>query len=422
VTRVLVVNTAHFDNKGSRGRVEGMINCLEETIPQAQITLLHRYYRRDKDTVAKQLARDHSNLEIGEHPWFRGTDHLLLNTAQSLARFCLLMPWRASCGLLRRMGLPLKDSYQQYDVIVDLNLIEPDEGVYFAMAAGNFLALFDIWYAKMSGKPVVVCSATIGPYKSRLLRFLARYVLNKVNIVTLREECSQDYLQILGVNKPRIYTTADLAFLLEPADIQMVLEREGITPDDKPLVGIAPTAMMHPSLQQSQYIQLMAELSDFIIEHLGATIIYITHTYQDRPITDAIYQQVKNTHKARVIPDMSDSELKGIIGTCDMFISSRFHALVASTSSGIPSIGIVAYSPSKFHGIAGNMMGQENYLLDVDENFDHNAFLGELKAKINDLWTNRDTVEKNLRERSKLAKEQVLLNGKLIKELSEKYT
>ena len=143
MTTVLIVNTAHFDNKGSRGRVEGMLNCLEETIPQAQITLLHRYYRRDKDTIVKQLVREHANLEIGEHPWFRGNDHSLLNTVKSFARFCFLVLWHASRGLLRRVGLPLKDEYQQYDAIVDLNLIEPDEGVYLAMAAGNFLALFD---------------------------------------------------------------------------------------------------------------------------------------------------------------------------------------------------------------------------------------------------------------------------------------
>lgn len=83
----------------------------------------------------------------------------------------------------------------------------------------------------MINKPVMVCSATIGPYQGRFLRRLASYVLNKTDIITLREEYSQNYLSTLGVTKPRIYLSADLAFLLEPADsgrILTILESENI--------------------------------------------------------------------------------------------------------------------------------------------------------------------------------------------------
>ncbi len=423
MTRVAIVNTTYLDNKGSMGRMEGMINCLVESMPDAHITLLHRYYKQDRDIFVKQLIEEHPNLEVKEHPWFREANLNLLTAVGSLARFGFSVSGRALYNLLRKLGLPFKNGYQRYNVIVDLNLIEPDRptgGADLISIAGTFFAFFNTWHTTMIGKPVIVCSATIGPYRSRILRRLAKHVLNKVDIITLREEHSQSYLELLGVNKARVYLSADLAFLLEPANterISTMLQSSNLTPDVKPLVGIAPVAAMHPLLGQPQYTQLMAELSDFLIEDLNATIVYITHTYQDKPITEGVYQQVKNKGRVRIIPNLSASETKGIIGMCDIFICSRFHALVASTSLSIPSLGIVTYSRDKFHGIIGEMMGQENYLVDVDDGVEYDAFLAELKLKVKDLWKNRNSIAENLKERAKIAKEQVLLNGKLIREL-----
>jgi hypothetical protein len=63
------------------------------------------------------------------------------------------------------------------------------------------------------------------------------------------------------------------------------------------------------------------------------------------------------------------------------------------------------------------MMGQEDYLLDVDDEFEYNAFLVELKLKAKDLWVNRNLVAENLEERTKIVRERTLPNGMLINEL-----
>ena len=419
--KVVIPNTTHFANKGSMGRIEGMIHCLEKTIPEVRITILHRYYDQDKETLARQLLEKYPNLEVKEHPWFRETKSSMLTAVGSLLRFCLSVTKRS---ILCKLGLPLRDDIQQSDAIVDLNLIEPDrfpDESSLASTAGNSFALLNVWYATVTGKPVIVCSATIGPYQSRTLRRLAKYILNKADIITLREGYSRDYLGSLGVNKPRVYLTADLAFLLESANTEKtsrILQSIDITPDDKSLIGIAPTAMMHPSLEQPEYIRLMAELSDYLIEDLDATIIYVTNTYQDAPITQNIYREVKHKHKARILPPkLPASEIKAIIGICDVFICSRFHALVASTSLAVPSLGIVAYSRNKFRGVIGKMMGVEDYLLDIDDGFEYDAFLAQLKSKINDLMMNRDLIVENLERRAKMIRERTLLNGRLTREL-----
>ena len=421
--KVLIPNITHFANKGSMGRIEGMLRCLEETLPGCKVTILHRYYKQDKDGLGKRLREKYPRLELKKHPWYRESNLNVLTALGSFARFCFFVVFGR---LFPKLLMSSTDNFDKHDVIVDLNLIEPDkftDEYALTSAAGTFLALLNLWYATMARIPVIVCSATIGPYQSKFLRRVAKHVLNKVNIITLREEYSRDYLQNLGVDKPDIYLSADLAFLMEPPNkekIPQMLEGMYITSEDRPLVGIAPTAMMHSALKQPQYIQLIAELTDFLIEDLNATIIYVANTYQDRPITQNIYEKVKNKHKVRILPfNVSASETKGIIGICDVFICSRFHALVASTSLAVPSLGIVAYSRNKFHGIIGKMMGLEDYLLDVDDEFEYDAFLAELKSKVDDLLMNKDLIAKELKEQAKKVREQTLLNGKLIKELME---
>lgn len=412
---IIILNTTHFANKGSMGRIEGLIRCLEETIPDSNITILHRYYTTDRNTLTNKLLSDYPGIVVKEHPWYRESSTNISTAFLSVARLCF--------SIINHSIFQRGYSSFNCDAVVDLNLIEPDKfTTEFSLTSfiGNTLTLLNIWYAKkIIGKPVMVCSATIGPYYNKILVKLAKHVLNNVDLITLREAYSRDILQSLGVNKPPIYVTADLAFLLKAKGIEnksAILENTG----DGPIIGIVPTEMMHPLLKEQQYIQLIAEISDYLINKFNATIIYISHTFQDNLITENIYKKVGNKSSVRIVsPDLSASETKGIIGLCNLFICSRFHALVASTSLSIPSITIVAYSKNKFHGIIGKMMGQENYILDINDDFEYNTFLRGLKLRIDDLIMNKDSIIEELDENAKKAKDQTLLNGVLLNELIE---
>jgi len=417
VHKIAILNTTHFENKGSMGRIEGLISCLKQTIPGCEITIFHRYFKQNEQNLSRQLTSKYNFLEIREHPWYRESNSSIITAISSLIRYLFLKFRKAS----------LKSQLQQYDVVVDLNLIEPDkftDKVSLTSLVGNILTLLNISSANVTDKPVIVCSATIGPYENKLLRNVAKRVLNEVDLITLREHYSQDYLFQLGINKPQIVLTADLAFLLEPPDmseIPAILKSIKVFLTDRPLVGIAPTAMMHPSLPREEYIKFMVDISEYLINNKNTTIIYIAHTYQDRDITQAVYREISNKEKARILPfEFSAEATKGVIGSCDLFICSRFHALVASTSLGVPTIGIVAYSRNKFHGIIGSMMGQEEYLIDIDSNFEYDTYLTKLKDKINQILNNKSSITEDLKERYKIACKQTLLNGELIKEMIDK--
>jgi polysaccharide pyruvyl transferase WcaK-like protein len=213
--KIAILNTTHFENKGSMGRIEGLISCLEQTIPGCEITILHRYFKQDEQNLSQQLVAKYNSLEIIEHPWYRESNSSIMTVMGSLVRYIFLKFRKAS----------LKSQLQQYDTIVDLNLIEPDKctaRVDLEDLVGNLLTLLNISSANITDKPMIVCSATIGPFASSFLRNVAKRVLNEVDLITLREHYSKDYLYHIGINKPETVLTADLAFLLEPPDMFIV--------------------------------------------------------------------------------------------------------------------------------------------------------------------------------------------------------
>ena len=408
MSKIAIVNTTHFDNKGSMGRLIGLINCLRKSLPDSQITIFHRYYKQDQGTFIKRLTQEYPGLDFKDHPWYREASSSFITAIGALVRYS----W---------VSLQRNSELQKYDVIIDLNHIEPErftDSIVWQNEVGIFLALLNTQYMVHAGKPVMVCSATIGPYSSRFLRNLAIRVFNRTQMITLREHFSRDYLKKIGIVKPDIHLTADLAFLLKPGEKEKSAPvKEKADNSSSPYIGIAPAAMMNSFINQSQYIELLAQLSDWQVAKLGAKISYIVHTYQDQKIAEAITAKVKNKERVNIIAGISEAETKILISKLDLFIGLRFHALVAATSNQIPSLGVVTYSKNKFYGIIGEMLGQNDYLLSIDQDFKHDAFLEKLKNKTQELLSNRKMVAEKLKNKTREAEESALLNGILVKKL-----
>jgi len=419
--KVAILDTNALENKGSYGRLVGLLRALDTTLPRHEVTVYHRYYDMAKKERIEELKKYHADVKIEGHPWYNEKGSLAATAAAYIASFSI-------CALKQAYG-KIRPEYvapfSGFDVIIDLNLIEPDrfndKKIDMANVFGQLFALLSIWNASFSGKKVVVCSATIGPYENLLIRSLARNVLNNVSLITLREEFSGDFLETIEVKKPKIQVTADLAFLMDSDNGgggTEVSKAINLDLGGNAVIGICPAAMMNSRLPEDEYIRLISEVSDFLIEYMGATVIYIANTFQDIGLVDKIYQAVNNPEKTRIVPfSASATEVKSAIKLCDLFICSRFHALVASTSLGIPSIGLVSYSYNKFHGIIGKMMGQEEYLLDIDQTFEYDALLEELKQKSEKLLRDKESVRVNLLKNCASTKERALVNGYLVREL-----
>ena len=385
-------------------------------------TSLNNYIHLDMNILIK--GKNLEQYSIQKNPETRIKEALYALSSLFLLFRC------ASWAILNKVGIHINRSfcgnklkeYYEADIILNTggDVLTED----YSFPYSYFMNLL---FGILLDKSVVICAESIGPFKKGWSQYIARYVLNRVTLITLRESISLKNLQDIGVNIPPIYVTADLAFLLEPPSKSITEElfiKEGIN-TEKILIGFSVSKIISrygfikfsTSVEKyDEYIKLMSQCMDYSIEMFNATVVIVPHVIgpgdnDDRSVADDIYKWIKNKDKiVSIKEDYTPEELKGIIGQCDMFIGSRMHATIASTSMLVPTIGI-AYS-HKMNGIVGEMLGQEKYILDIKHLDYENLIL-----TIDDVWKNRDIIREELKIKIPIAKEKAMFNGTLIREL-----
>jgi len=427
--KILVINAMGLYNYGGMAVVKGTIESLKQNMPNAELTIMSNHFEDEHSIYEKW---NYENVRVINHLWYKEySSGLKTMTHSGIDAVFTIFKF----GAYQYFGrvIPFKNPYQKYDAIIDLGTDALNEHYGCLMP---IFSLFNTLLAVMSRKPTAICAASIGTFENKVLRYLAKFVLNRVNLITAREETTKEYLQTLGINKPSIHLTADHAFLMPPASSEHTNEIfaiEGIDKDDRPLIGISPSQLIHTYAfttirdheeKYQNYIDVMAKAVEYLVETTGGTVILIPHsaaalnrpsTEDDRIVSKKIYEKVKNTDKMKlIVGEYEADELKGIIGMCDMFIGCRMHPTIASTSMGVPTVAVV-YG-HKSHGIIGKMMGQEKCIIEIG-NYDPDGLLLEMKSKIDYVLGNRDSIRNELKEKNQEVQEKALLNGKLVKEL-----
>lgn len=298
---------------------------------------------------------------------------------------------------------------------------------------GSYVSvIFQISLALLLGKPVIAYAHTIGPFpdgvKGKFLRFLTKIILNKLDLIMVREKNTRKLLNDIGITRPLIYLTADPAFLLEPASedtIKKLLQDIGINLDtDRPIIGIVPSAIIHRFISSASteeekeriYVRLMASLVDRLINDLDATIVLIPHVYGPTPNDDRIpikkiLQLARFKPKIKpIFKELSPEELKGIIGQLDVLISARMHPIIHAISMHVPVIGI-EYS----HKVSGifEVLGIEKICVRLS-NLDNISAL----AKIT--YFNKEKIKKELAGKAMQMKVRAMMNAMLVRQFLRK--
>lgn len=411
MTKALILNVGG-PNKGNLALVYSTIETIKRFDPNIEFSLMGP---RNIDHNGLQIKR-----VVGWGPSIRKPHYTIISLLSLIKCVCI--------HIFRRFGLHVpisKDSrlfeYYDSDIIVNSggDSMSGESGI-------NIGASTNILYAILLNKPVVLYGESLGHFTDPISNYIAKFIFNRTNLILVREELSKKYLDDNNITRPKIYATADPAFLLNPVPqsrIFEILSNEGIKEIQKPLIGINPSGLISRFMRGShkkaeeEFSNIIARVIDNLVEHLNATIIMIPHVYgptnkyDDRTIINRIFHKVKNKSNVKKIKsEYAPQELKGIIGECDLFIGARMHATIASTSMLVPTVGI-AYS-HKMHGIIGEMLRQEKYILDIKE-----LSYESLTSKINDAWNNREKIKKELEMKIPMIKEKAMLNGKLVKEL-----
>jgi len=310
-------------------------------------------------------------------------------------------------GLQEKLGCSIKDEdisyFKEADIVINSggDNLSGESGLYILKT------LFNNIYAILMNKPLILFSESLGYPKNLFVKILLNYVLDKADLIMVRDKISYEYLKN-NIKSKNYHLTADPVFLLKCSS--MVLKEKVI----KPTFGFN----MSPLISHfSKFDVFSASIGfvDFLLNNFNGTVILIPHVYgedSDLKILSKIYEHFDSERLLLIDKEYDAEELKSIIGQCDLFIGARMHATIAATSMFVPTVGI-AYS-HKMHGIIGEMLGLEDYIIDIEDLNSEILIEETLKA-----WENREEIQEHLRKVIPEVKMKAWKNGELVKELCD---
>lgn len=419
MVKVFIFTNPGFENKGDAAILIGTFKSLKSSLKEIQITLFSSDPEFDSKRCDFDLFVLKSSKFLGRYEkLFFIPQHILASIVYRV--FGLRLKW-----ILKR---DLWEAFRQADIVlVGLNDC-------FTLTYGVQPFLFNcygIFFAWLLGKARILYGGAIGEFHKTAWKPLAKFVLSKLHLITLREEISYNNLKLLNVNNVPSYVTADLGFLIDTAPekrIKDIMAASGVRGSGNPLVGVSVSRRIShwafPFITDSEekyrkFISVMAKVIDYLIESKSANILFVPHSIasgfnldrEDRIAAQDVYQLLKRKENAKVIDiECSPEELKGIIGKCALFVGARTHAVINALSMCVPSVAL-SYT-HKTEGIVGKMLGQEKWVYDIKQ-----LDLDSLVFKIDKAWAARAEIKRDLQSRIEKVKEQAWLNGKLVKEL-----
>jgi polysaccharide pyruvyl transferase WcaK-like protein len=417
--KILIINSPGLHNLGGMAIVFGTIKSLEASFKEAKLTFVSSHYENEREFYKNNFQE----VQLIPHFWYIENKSLYFSYILTSVKFLNLF---VLCVFSRYFNF-IKTPYSDYDIIVDLNSDALNE--HYGLVQPTF-SLMNICLPMICKKPVVIAASSIGTFDHYLLKFFAKKILNRTSLILAREKRTLKYLiEDISISEKKVQLVGDHAFLMTPANshrIEQILEAEKINSLKKPIVGISPSELMHryclknisaTSDRYEAYKQLIIDIINYMVEELNVSVLIIPHSYQesedDRIISTKVFEEVNNKEKVILLEQKYDcTELKGLIGKCEMFIGCRMHSTIASVSMCVPTVALV-YG-HKSHGILGMSLGLEDILIPMENYESYEKLLEECRSKVNYVWNNKEPIKRKLTNKLPEVKRAALKNGQLI--------
>ncbi|MBQ3470903.1 MAG: polysaccharide pyruvyl transferase CsaB, partial [Clostridia bacterium] len=257
---------------------------------------------------------------------------------------------------------------------------------------------------------VMLYSNGIGPLERKSNIKKTKKILDKVDLITLRDERSLDTLKAIGVENKNIIVTADPALELDISDKERgrkILDELGV-PKDRKLLGVSIRRWRDNG---SEFEDNIAWVCDYAYETYGYhTVLLPMQTSKDMTVLQNVKRSMK--HEATLIDRRIDvADTMSIMKNFDVCIGMRLHTLIYAVINAIPLIGLV-YDPK----ISSFMeyTNQTRYL-SLD-----NAQAENIIEILDETVASYDEIKASLVESYKQLNKKARLNGRLAVDLYEK--
>ena len=366
-----IIGATVSGNHGAEAMLSVCVQRLRERHPGARFTVFSYYPARDA-----ALVKDPAVTIADGRPLALALVHLPFALLAGLAN---AVGARWPDGLLPRGVRRLRAS----QALLDAQGISFDDGRAIVLP----YKILSIGPAMLLGVPVVKLSQAMGPFTQRLTRAAARWLLPRCRMSFARGRITARALEELGIPRTRWDVAADLAFAYRSGDELAQLNDDRVSDIEQDIlrrrqggslvIGLSPSAVVQARMQRrgQDYLALLVELVErcardgrHVLVVPNATRAGTGSRNNDLPLIatlkDRIASRLAPELQARVSWadfDLTFEGIRRLLAATDVLIASRFHAMVAGLSLGVPVL-VIGWS----HKYAEVLMdfGCEEYALD----------------------------------------------------------
>ena len=239
-----------FHNLGNYIICEPLFKKLREYFPEAEIIttiqMSDRFYKKFKIKGLKNRRF-----------WYLNSFLNLILSSIDLFRIILFKLFKINLLLNSKL---LKE-INKCDIYVDFSGdIYGDNANPLSFLESNFR----LYFACLFEKKVVMLAGSYGPFKSFWKRYIANFILNKLNLITCRESFSKQILKGLGIKESIIHDTACPSVLFESTSFHSIPKNEDyytLSIKDKPFIGIIISGW---NMREKPYNKWPRDESEFI--------------------------------------------------------------------------------------------------------------------------------------------------------------
>lgn len=188
---------------------------------------------------------------------------------------------------------------------------------------------------KKQGKPIVLLPQAFGPFKKKEARLAFQLIAQNADLIFARDKDSLQFAKIAAPEEEqKIRLAPDITINVDgPA-----LKQKDVS-DQTALIVPNVRMLDRTNPQESQaYLPFLARCVKYVREKKLDPVLLLHSDRDDDRLVNAVHDQINS--KIPVIRETDPIKLKGILQSPRLVIASRFHALVAALSGGVPAIAV----------------------------------------------------------------------------------
>jgi colanic acid/amylovoran biosynthesis protein len=335
---VATLAAAYSANKGAASMLQALIDNLPERAGPVRIIAVSTHPGPDR----KAYDRAGLNVEVvSQKPIELALLHIPLAALAGLLRWTRL-PWRWTCrpAALRALA--------DADVVADLSGISFVDGRRLVVLVYNALV---VMVPLLLGRPVVKCSQALGPFNTKLNRWLAGLVLPRLTTICPRGRITLRHLEEFGLTN--LAPAADLAFCMRvPLGTRERMRNRLAEAAPGPYLILSPSQVVatYCRRQRVDYAGIMAQFVDSVVATKDYTVVMIAHSAQpqsrvnhlnDLPLCRDIMERLRSSERVVFFDeDLLPTDLRAVIAEGALLVTSRFHAMISALAETTPLLVI----------------------------------------------------------------------------------